>query len=186
MMRKHWLRGVLLGVSLALLLAGGVALAQGLILTADKDCVECFTGLEPDDEHTVNLTLTGHDPEVPLCTRYYLNGEPVMDLHCDYPPPDETLYGYWAYPCEPRANRIVVSGFGTEALQDNGWDISEYYGEWKIRVSQPAIGEAASVTWQFAEICEEEFVPEPGTIMLLGSGLMGLAGYGSLRWRSRK
>lgn len=28
-MEKHWLRGLLLGVSLALLLGGGVALAQG-------------------------------------------------------------------------------------------------------------------------------------------------------------
>ena len=32
----------------------------------------------------------------------------------------------------------------------------------------------------------EEFVPEPGTVLLLGSGLMGLAGYAGLRWRSRE
>jgi hypothetical protein len=84
-MTKHWLRVMLLGASLALLLAGRVALAQGLILTADKYCVECFTGLEPDDEHTVNLTLTGHDPEVPLCSRYYLNGGPLSELVCGLP-----------------------------------------------------------------------------------------------------
>jgi hypothetical protein len=28
-------------------------------------------------------------------------------------------------------------------------------------------------------------VPEPGSILLLGSGLMGLAGHAGLRWRTR-
>jgi hypothetical protein len=38
--------------------------------------------------------------------------------------------------------------------------------------------------WPLEEIPEEEpFVPEAGSLLLLGSGLMGLAGYAGLRWR---
>ncbi len=33
---------------------------------------------------------------------------------------------------------------------------------------------------------EEEFVPEPTTVALLGIGLAGLGGYATLRWRSRR
>ncbi len=35
-------------------------------------------------------------------------------------------------------------------------------------------------------VVEEEFVPEVGSLMLLGSGLAGLAGYATLRWRTRE
>jgi hypothetical protein len=41
----------------------------------------------------------------------------------------------------------------------------------------------------FGQVClaeEEEFVPEPGTMALLGAGLAGLGGYATLRWRSRR
>jgi hypothetical protein len=36
------------------------------------------------------------------------------------------------------------------------------------------------------DLCEVDFVPEPGSILLLGSGLAGLAGYATLRWRTKE
>ena len=85
-------------------------------------------------------------------------------------------------PCETQ-RIIVADAFGPEVHADG---IEELYGEWKLRVWQPGTDNADSATWRFAEVCEEEFVPEPGTMLLLGSGLAGLAGYASLRWRNKK
>ena len=39
--------------------------------------------------------------------------------------------------------------------------------------------------YSFITICGE-FVPEPGSLLLLGSGLAGLGGYAALRWSGRR
>ena len=38
----------------------------------------------------------------------------------------------------------------------------------------------------YIEVCCPEFVPEPGSLLLLGGGLAGLAGYAGMRWSNRR
>jgi hypothetical protein len=83
------------------------------------------------------------------------------------------------------------SGVGGSACeQGSGCPETEWKGD---TLTWPADlwGEGWPDPVTFGTLClnpcevEEEFVPEPGTVILLGSGLMGLAGYAGLRWRTK-
>ena len=197
-MRDHRLKGVLLGVSMALLLAGGVALAQGLAITADQDCFECWprtSGWPPPASHTVELTFSGYDTGECLCARLTMDGT-LWDQGCWTAP-------LAAPPCtvelavECQTMEVMMSddcsGPVPVAFGGDAGTSDALYGDWVWRLWQEGEGEEVTAgpvfaNFTFAEDCTpaEEFVPEPGTVMLLGSGLAGLAGYASLRWRTKK
>jgi hypothetical protein len=168
------------------LLCVGVALAQGMRVTIDQACLECWPGPgDPTEEYVLVVTFTGWDPAHDVYAEVSVDGlvidacGPCVWVGADPKVIDLTIY------CDGRMGG-TQSGLGGElSIANDGAEA--YYGTWTWRIWQPDTGESAKATNLFAADCAMAmFVPEPGSILLLGSGLAGLAGYATLRWRRRE
>jgi hypothetical protein len=196
--KKHWLRGIILGVSVALLLAGGVAMAASLKVTVDQPCVECYpyedgvggetsmSALPP--EYDLEFTISNIQLHTRLCDSMTTPAGPLWERDCwEDPGASEEIWSFPAPPCDGRDGFTTRQGLEVEGF--NPYSIEDLYGKWTYRVWQEedsVVIASAETSFLFAEDCAAAtFVPEPGTIALLGSGLAGLAGYAALRWRSR-
>ena len=76
----------------------------------------------------------------------------------------------WAYGCE----------LGAGCPESPSWPLGEALWPADFDWTPSTFGRVC------LDPCEVDFVPEPGSILHLGSGLAGLAGYATLRWRSRE
>jgi hypothetical protein len=186
-MKKHRLAGVLLAASTALLLAGGVALAAAR-MTIEPYCnVCCAECNEPSACDGWGLSTSGWTfPEGLFVTLTSPGPAGSFGPYTMFVNPDGTCSLDIYLMCPECAVGSSVQVLGDYLPLYYPWEPGDY-GEWAVELG--GISETVQAGFYFAEDpgeCQVAFVPEAGSILLLGSGLAGLAGYATLRWKTRE